>query len=63
MSDPYIMRDGEGNPLSSIFHKPPIKTWVPKSMRDIVKVFDNVFPPITEFHTDEIKGDEKKDGV
>ena len=34
MSDPYLLRDGEGNPLSSIFHKPPIKTWVPKSMRE-----------------------------
>ena len=59
MSDPYLLRDGEGNPLSSIFHKPPIKTWVPKSMRDIVKVFDNVFPPIKEFHPDDMKGDEE----
>ena len=60
MSDPYLLRDGESNPLSSIFHKPPIKTWVPKSMRDIVRVFDKVFPPITEFHPDEIKGDEEE---
>jgi len=34
MNDPYIIRDGEGNPLSSIFHKPPCKEWVPKSMRE-----------------------------
>ena len=59
MSDPYLLRDGEGNPLSSIFHKPPIKTWVPKSMRDIVKVFDKVFPPIKEFHPDDYEEAEK----
>ena len=53
MSDPYIIRDRDGNPLSSIFHKPPCKEWVPKSMRDIVKVIDKMFPPITEFHPDD----------
>ena len=60
MSDEFLLRDERGNPLTSIFHKPPIKTWVPKSMRDIVEVFDKVFPPITEFHPDEIKGDEEE---
>ena len=59
MSDEYLLRDGEGNPLSSIFHKPPCKEWVPKSMRDIVKVFDNLFPPITEFHPNDIEPKEE----
>ena len=69
MSDPYLLRDGEGNPLSSIFHKPPCKEWVPKSMRNInndplylkiVDVFDKVFPPIKKFHPDDMKGDEEE---
>jgi len=34
MSDEYLLRDEKGNPLTSVFHKPPIKTWVPKSMRE-----------------------------
>jgi len=59
MSDEYLLRDEKGNPLTSVFHKPPIKTWVPKSMRDIVKVFDNVFPPIKEFHPDDYEEAEK----
>ena len=58
MNDPYLLRDERGHPLTSIFHKPPCKEWVPKSMKDIVKVFDKIFPPITEFHPDDMKGDE-----
>ena len=55
MSDPYIMRDGEGNPLTSIFHKP---------MR--CDAFDALwhaiglhFEPITEFHPDDYEEAEK----
>ena len=70
MSDPYLLRDGEGNPLSSIFHKPPCKEWVPKSMRihsdeywndinrELLKLFDLNFT-ITEFHPDDYKEAEK----
>ena len=65
MSDEYLLRDEKGNPLTTVFHKPSIKTWVPKSMRDYVKgdqlkkLFDTLFPPITEFHPDDMKGDEE----
>ena len=69
MSDEYLLRDEKGDPLTSIFHKPPIKTWVPKSMREypekafgdqLKKLFDNLFHPITEFHPDDMKGDEEE---
>jgi len=60
MSDEYLLRDEKGNPLTSVFHKPPIKTWVPKSMRDIVEVFDKVFPPIKKFRPDDIDEEVKE---
>ena len=68
MSDPYIIRDREGNPLSSVFHKPPCSEWVPKSMKDmnkdpiylkIVEVLDKIFPPIEEFHPNDIEPKEE----
>ena len=49
MSDPYLLRDGEGNPLSSIFHD------VPKKENNflLVKLFDLVFPPFEIHDLDE----------
>ena len=49
--DEYVLRDERGHPLTSIFHKPPIKTWVPKSMR---------VPTIRYFHPDDY--DEEVEG-
>ena len=74
MSDPYIMRDGEGNPLSSIFHKPPsgndiyfMESYSAAYEFDPIhiglkKLADAIFKPepITEFHPDDMKGDEEE---
>ena len=55
MSDPYLLRDERGNPLTSVFHE------VPKTENNwlLVKLFDTFFPPIEEFHPDDMKGDEE----
>ena len=72
MSDPYLLRDERGNPLTSVFHEVPKKVnefvmihrrkqgkaW----QREALKLFNALFPnqPITNFHPDDMKGDEEE---
>ena len=51
MSDEFVLRNERGNPLTSIFHE------VPKKENNflLVKLFDTFFPPIEEFHPDDIE--------
>ena len=56
MSDEFLLRNERGHPLTSPFHE------VPKTENNwlLVKLFDTFFPPIEEFHPDDMKGDEEE---
>ena len=73
MSDEYVLRDERGNPLSSIFHNPPIRSLRnllinlmaqvdcgKEYQKSLLKLCDSIFPPIEEFHPDDMKGDEEE---
>ena len=69
MSDDELLRDENGFPLTSIFHKPPKKVneiyWVRSRQtgkgwqREALKLFKALYPemdePIVDFHPDEVE--------
>ena len=68
MSDPYIVRDENGNPLTSIFHKPPTHVlefefksrrkgivWTDKLKEEFIKMCNNLWEPIEDYHPDEVE--------
>ena len=71
MSDPYLLRDEKGYPLTSMFHQVPkqenqfilykLQECPPgKGFGDLLKkLFDNLFPPL-EIHDTELEEDEGK---
>ena len=60
MSDPYLLRDERGHPLTSIFHEVPFKSEEYPIYEGLFKLFNLTFPPIEDFHPDDMKGDEEE---